>query len=127
MFHADKVTTPLIILQNDKDGAVDFNQGVTYFNTLRNLGKDVIFLEYVGENHGLAAAGEREGLRAADAGVLRLPSQRRSGGRLDQERHPESEDGRGAARSRSGQCSSDTTVTQAGRGRGGGGGGPPKR
>ncbi len=53
-FHADKVTTPLIILHNDKDGAVDFNQGITYFNTLRQLGKDVILLEYVGENHGLA-------------------------------------------------------------------------
>jgi dipeptidyl aminopeptidase/acylaminoacyl peptidase len=53
-FHADKVTTPLMILHNDKDGAVDFNQGITYFNTLRQLGKDVIMLEYVGENHGLS-------------------------------------------------------------------------
>jgi dipeptidyl aminopeptidase/acylaminoacyl peptidase len=52
-FHADKVTTPLVILHNDKDGAVDFNQGITYYNTLRQLGKDVILLEYVGENHGL--------------------------------------------------------------------------
>ena len=52
-FHAKNVTTPLIILHNDKDGAVDFNQGITYFNTLRQLGKDVILLEYVGENHGL--------------------------------------------------------------------------
>ena len=53
-FHADKVTTPLVLLHNDKDGAVDFNQGITYYNTLRQLGKDVILLEYVGENHGLA-------------------------------------------------------------------------
>jgi dipeptidyl aminopeptidase/acylaminoacyl peptidase len=53
-FHAKNVTTPLIILSDDKDGAVDFNQGITYFNTLRQLGKDVILLEYVGENHGLA-------------------------------------------------------------------------
>ncbi|HEX6307588.1 MAG TPA: prolyl oligopeptidase family serine peptidase [Longimicrobiales bacterium] len=52
-FHADKVTTPLIILHNEKDGAVDFNQGITYFNTLRQLGKEVILLQYVGENHGL--------------------------------------------------------------------------
>ena len=51
---ADKVKTPLIILHDDKDGAVDFNQGITYYNTLRQLGKDVILLEYVGENHGLA-------------------------------------------------------------------------
>ena len=34
-FHADKVKTPLLILHNDKDGAVDFNQGITFFNTLR--------------------------------------------------------------------------------------------
>lgn len=53
-FHAKDVKTPLILLHNDKDGAVDFNQGITYFNTLRQLGKDVILLEYVGENHGLA-------------------------------------------------------------------------
>ncbi len=46
--------TPLIILHDDKDGAVDFNQGITYYNTLRQLNKDVILLEYVGENHGLA-------------------------------------------------------------------------
>jgi dipeptidyl aminopeptidase/acylaminoacyl peptidase len=52
-FHANNVTTPLIILHNDKDGAVDFNQGITYYNTLRQLGKDVILFEYVGENHGL--------------------------------------------------------------------------
>jgi dipeptidyl aminopeptidase/acylaminoacyl peptidase len=54
VFFADKVKTPLIILHNDKDGAVDFNQGITYFNTLVNQKKDVILLEYLGENHGLA-------------------------------------------------------------------------
>ncbi len=54
VFHAKNVKTPLIILHNDKDGAVDFNQGVTYYNTLRQLGKDVIMLQYAGENHGLA-------------------------------------------------------------------------
>ena len=54
VFQAKNVRTPLIILHNDKDGAVDFNQGVTYYNTLRQLGKEVIMLEYAGENHGLA-------------------------------------------------------------------------
>ncbi|HUF25500.1 MAG TPA: prolyl oligopeptidase family serine peptidase [Gemmatimonadaceae bacterium] len=52
-YHADKVTTPLLLLHNDKDGAVDFNQGITFYNTLRRLGKDVVMLQYVGENHGL--------------------------------------------------------------------------
>lgn len=54
VFFADKMNTPLMILHNDKDGAVDFNQGVTYYNTLVQLNKPVIMLEYVGENHGLA-------------------------------------------------------------------------
>ncbi len=51
---ADSLKIPLMILSNDRDGAVDFNQGVTYYNTLRELGKEVVLLEYVGENHGLA-------------------------------------------------------------------------
>jgi dipeptidyl aminopeptidase/acylaminoacyl peptidase len=53
VFHAQKVKTPLMILHNDKDGAVDFTQGVEYFNTLRRLQKPVIMLQYRGENHGL--------------------------------------------------------------------------
>ncbi|MCC6929629.1 MAG: S9 family peptidase [Gemmatimonadaceae bacterium] len=52
-FHADQVQTKLMILHNEKDGAVDFNQGITWFNHLRELDKDVIMLQYVGENHGL--------------------------------------------------------------------------
>lgn len=52
-FHADKVQTRVMILHNEKDGAVDFNQGITWFNHLRELDKDVIMLQYVGENHGL--------------------------------------------------------------------------
>ena len=54
VFFAKNVKTPLMILHNDRDGAVDFTQGVEYFNTLRRLGKPVIMLEYTGENHGLA-------------------------------------------------------------------------
>jgi len=56
---AKNVRTPLIILHNDKDGAVDFTQGVEYYNTLRRLGKNVIMLEYVGENHGLVKPANR--------------------------------------------------------------------
>ncbi len=52
--HAKNVKTPLIILHNDLDGAVDFTQGIEYYNTLRRLEKQVILLEYPGENHGLA-------------------------------------------------------------------------
>lgn len=51
---AQNLSIPLMLLHNDRDGAVDFNQGITYYNTLRELGKDVVLLEYVGENHGLS-------------------------------------------------------------------------
>ncbi len=51
---AQNLSIPFMILHNDRDGAVDFNQGITYYNHLRQLGKDVVLLEYVGENHGLA-------------------------------------------------------------------------
>jgi dipeptidyl aminopeptidase/acylaminoacyl peptidase len=54
VFWARNVKTPLMILHNDKDGAVDFTQGVEYFNTLRRMQKPVIMLEYLGENHSLA-------------------------------------------------------------------------
>lgn len=53
VYHADQVTTPLILLHNDQDGAVDWNQGIEYFNTLRRLGKPVVLLQYTGENHGV--------------------------------------------------------------------------
>ena len=55
VYYAANVKTPLMILHNDKDGAVDFTQGVEYFNTLRRMQKPVIMLEYIGENHGLAS------------------------------------------------------------------------
>jgi dipeptidyl aminopeptidase/acylaminoacyl peptidase len=53
VFFAKNVKTPLMILHNDRDGAVDFTQGVEYYNTLRRLQKPVIMLEYIGENHNL--------------------------------------------------------------------------
>ena len=53
VYFAENVTTPLILLHNDKDGAVDWNQGIEYFNTLRRLKKPVVMLQYKGENHGL--------------------------------------------------------------------------
>lgn len=54
VYYATQVKTPLLLLHNDKDGAVDWNQGIEYFNTLRRLRKPVVMLQYKGENHGLA-------------------------------------------------------------------------
>jgi dienelactone hydrolase len=53
VYYAQNVKSPLLLLHNDKDGAVDWNQGIEYFNTLRRLDKPVVMLQYVGENHGL--------------------------------------------------------------------------
>ena len=51
---AKNVKTPLLMLHNDKDGAVDFTQGVEFYNALRRLQKPVVMLDYPGETHGLA-------------------------------------------------------------------------
>lgn len=53
VYYAQNVKTPLLLLHNDKDGAVDWNQGIEYFNTLRRLKQPVVMLQYKGENHGL--------------------------------------------------------------------------
>jgi len=53
VYFAQQVHTPLLLLHNDQDGAVDWNQGIEYFNTLRRLKKPVVMLQYKGENHGL--------------------------------------------------------------------------
>ena len=53
LFKADKVTTPLLIMHNDNDGAVPWYQGIEYFMALRRLGKKVWMLEYNNEEHNL--------------------------------------------------------------------------
>jgi dipeptidyl aminopeptidase/acylaminoacyl peptidase len=57
---ANNLSIPLMLLHNDRDGAVDFNQGITYYNHLRHLEKEVVLLEYVGENHGLARSANQK-------------------------------------------------------------------
>ncbi|HVW60501.1 MAG TPA: prolyl oligopeptidase family serine peptidase, partial [Puia sp.] len=53
LFRADKVTTPLLIMHNDQDGAVPWYQGIELFSALRRLGKKVWMMQYNGEDHGL--------------------------------------------------------------------------
>jgi len=53
LFFADKVETPLLMMHNDKDGAVPWYQGIEYFMMLRRLGKPVWMLQYNGEEHNL--------------------------------------------------------------------------
>jgi dipeptidyl aminopeptidase/acylaminoacyl peptidase len=60
VYHVKNVNTPLLLLHNDKDGAVDFTQGIEYYNALRRLKKPVIMMQYKGENHGLSKPENRK-------------------------------------------------------------------
>lgn len=53
IFHLQKVTTPLLIMHNDGDGAVPWYQGIELFNGLRRLQKPVWMLNYNGDAHNL--------------------------------------------------------------------------
>jgi dipeptidyl aminopeptidase/acylaminoacyl peptidase len=60
IYHVTKVQTPLLMLHNDADGAVDFTQGVEFYTALRRLKKPVVMMQYKGENHGLAKQPNRK-------------------------------------------------------------------
>jgi dienelactone hydrolase len=60
VYHVKNVNTPLLLLHNDKDGAVDFTQGVEYYSALRRLKKPVVLVQYKGENHGLSKLENRK-------------------------------------------------------------------
>jgi dipeptidyl aminopeptidase/acylaminoacyl peptidase len=53
LFHLDKVTTPLVIMANDADGAVPWYQGIELFTAMRRLGKKIWMFNYNGQGHGL--------------------------------------------------------------------------
>ncbi len=53
VFRADRVQTPLLMINNDEDDAVPWYQGIEYFLALRRLGKEVYMFSYNGEKHGL--------------------------------------------------------------------------
>ena len=51
IFEMDKTNTPVLILHNDKDGAVPWYQGIEYFVALRRLNKPAWLLNYNEEPH----------------------------------------------------------------------------
>jgi len=60
ILNADKVTTPLLIVHNKKDGSVNFRQGVEMYMALRRLGKPCWLLQY--DNSGHALTDEKDAL-----------------------------------------------------------------
>lgn len=51
IFTTDKINTPILILHNDKDGAVPWYQGIEWYTALRRLDKQAWLLNYRGEPH----------------------------------------------------------------------------
>ena len=62
IFFADRITTPLLIMSNDNDGAVPWYQGIELFTAMRRLGKPAWLLVYNGEEHNLTKRPNRQDL-----------------------------------------------------------------
>ncbi len=62
LFRVPDVTTPLLIMHNDGDGAVPWYQGIELFTALRRLGKPAWMLVYNGEEHNLKERKNRKDL-----------------------------------------------------------------
>ncbi len=55
LFYAPKINTPLLMMHNDKDGAVPWYQGIELFVAMRRLDKPAWLLSYNEEPHNLKA------------------------------------------------------------------------
>lgn len=53
LFNIQAMDTPLLVAFGDKDGAVDWHQGIELYNAARRAGKPLVMLVYEGENHSL--------------------------------------------------------------------------
>jgi dipeptidyl aminopeptidase/acylaminoacyl peptidase len=62
LFKLPNVTTPVLIMHNDNDGAVPWYQGIEMFMGLRRLGKPAWLLEYNDEAHNLRQRRNRKDL-----------------------------------------------------------------
>lgn len=54
IFHTQNVTTPVLIMHNDNDGAVPWYQGIEFFMALRRFEHPAWLLEYNNESHNLS-------------------------------------------------------------------------
>ncbi len=62
IFFADKVETPVLMMNNDKDGAVPYTQGIEFFTALWRLQKPCWLLVYNNEDHNLIQRKNRKDL-----------------------------------------------------------------
>jgi len=59
VFHADKVTTPMLLLHGDSDTNVPVGESLTMYTALKLLNKDVELIEYKDANHQIFARDKR--------------------------------------------------------------------
>lgn len=62
VFHLDNVSTPLLIMHNDEDGAVPWYQGIELYMGMRRLQKPAWMLVYNNEQHNLRKLPNRKDL-----------------------------------------------------------------
>lgn len=62
IFFVDRITTPLLIMSNDNDGAVPWYQSIELFTAMRRLGKPAWLMVYNGEEHNLTKRPNRQDL-----------------------------------------------------------------
>lgn len=65
-FHLKNITTPLVIMSNDADGAVPWYQGIEFFTAMRRLNKPVWLLNYNGEAHNLVERRNRKDIQVRE-------------------------------------------------------------
>lgn len=63
LFNFPKVTTPVVVMANDADGAVPWYQGIEMFTGLKRLGKPVWLLNYNNEAHNLVQRQNRKDIQ----------------------------------------------------------------
>ncbi|MDQ1160772.1 dipeptidyl aminopeptidase/acylaminoacyl peptidase [Chryseobacterium sp. SORGH_AS 447] len=63
LFALDQVKTPVVIMSNDKDGAVPWYQGIEMFTALRRLGKPAWLLNYNEDDHNLVKRQNRKDIQ----------------------------------------------------------------
>ncbi len=63
LFKVPNITTPLVIMHNDNDGAVPWYQGIEMFMAMRRLEKPVWMLNYNGDEHNLMKRQNRKDIQ----------------------------------------------------------------
>jgi dipeptidyl aminopeptidase/acylaminoacyl peptidase len=56
--HVQKITVPLLIINSEDDHRCQISEGEQLFTALRRMGRDVVFVRFPNESHGLSRSGK---------------------------------------------------------------------